>query len=100
AGELAVKMRHLGVGERQELEALLLARDELLVGYDRGLAARLGIEAVFVQATQPRALHVLGRARIARRTSSHGMHETCVVSVREHAIPSGEHSMRLTQAFQ
>jgi len=76
AGELAMKMRHLGVGEGQKLEALLLAREQLLVGHDRGLAARVGVEAVFVQTTQPRALHVLGRARVARRTASHGMHET------------------------
>src|SRR3954453_12788330 len=87
ARELTVKMRHLGVGEGQELEALLLACEQLLVRQDRGLGARLWIEAVFVQAAQPRALHVLGRAGTARRTSSHRMHEACVVSVRKHAIP-------------
>jgi hypothetical protein len=92
AGELPLKVRHLGVGEGDELEALLLARRELLVREDCGLPVGLGIEPVFVQATQPRPLDVLGCDRGPRRAAAHGVNQTRVRPFGQHG-PSSDKIM-------
>src|SRR3981189_1589281 len=83
-------MRHLGVGESDQLEALLLAHHELLAREHRRLCIRLGVEAVLVETAQPGALDVLRRAGVARCAANHGMNKTRVIAARlQHGILLG-----------
>ncbi len=64
AGKLMVQVRHLGVGERDELEVRLLAGQPLFARQHERLALRLRVEMVLAQAADPRALDVV-RCRCA-----------------------------------
>ena len=87
---LPVQVRHLGVGERDQLEVLLLAHHQVLVRDDRGLRIRFGVEAVLFETAQPGAPDVLGRARVARRAANHGINEARVIAARQHGPPLGQ----------
>src|SRR5207302_7829533 len=71
-----------------QLEALLLARHELLAREDCRRRIRLGVEAVLVETAQPGALDVLRRARVARCAANHGINETRVIAIRLQHGPS------------
>src|SRR5881296_1958180 len=58
AGELLVEVRHFDVSERNELEVLFLAGEEVLTRDHHGIRTRVGIQAIFVETAQPGTLHI------------------------------------------
>src|SRR5882762_10564368 len=70
AGELLVEVRHFDVGERNKLEVLFLAGEEVLARDHYGIRAGVGIQTILVETAQPGTLHILRRAwaLIARPT--------------------------------
>ena len=56
AGELLVEVRHFDVGERNKLEVLFLAGQEVLTRNHYRIRTRVGIQAVFVQTAPPGTL--------------------------------------------
>ncbi len=70
AGELLVEVRHFDVSERNKLEVLFLAGQQVLTRNHYGIRTGVGIQAIFVETAQPGTLHILRRAwaLIARHT--------------------------------
>src|SRR6185312_15006771 len=91
AGELVVQVRHLGVGEGDQLEVLLLAGQPLLPRQHVGLPLGLGIQLVLGEAAQPGALDVVRRAGTVfpRGSSQHRLNVTGVTADRLelHGLP-------------
>src|SRR6185437_16816534 len=83
-------MRHLGIGERDQLEVALLAVQPLVARQHVGLALGLRIEVVLREAAQPRTLHVVRRSRalVARGTPQYRLDVAGVTADRlQHGVP-------------